>query len=128
MADEHLTTPEDLGRAYAEMLGDGAPALPERVEEEPTVPPSPLRIIEARLFVGGSPLTAKRAREILRGLTEEQFDEAVTQLNADYRRQARPYVIQPQGAGWVIMLRPRFRHVIDKLYGGVREARLSLPA
>ena len=127
MPDEQVTTPEDLGRAYAEMLGDGVPA-PAASPEEPAVPPSPLRIIEALLFVGGSPLTAKRAREILRGLSEAQFDEAMSQLNADYRRQARPYAIQPQGAGWVLVLRPRYRHVIDKLYGGMREARLSMPA
>ena len=87
-----------------------------------------MRIVEALLFVGGSPLTAKRAREILRGLTQEQFDEVITQLNTDYRRQARPYSIQPQGNGWVLTLRPRWRHVIDKLYGGVREARLSQAA
>jgi segregation and condensation protein B len=28
----------------------------------------------------------------------------------------------------VLTLKPRFRHVIDKLYGGVREARLSTAA
>src|SRR6476469_2656735 len=99
------TTPEELGRTYAAMLGDDVwqadvPPEPPAAAESETPPPS-LRIIEALLFVGGAPLTAKRAREILRGLTEEQFDDAVTQLNADYRRQARPYSIQPQGAGWV---------------------------
>jgi segregation and condensation protein B len=126
---EQPTTPEDLGRTYAAMLGE-EPASPilsaangGSIEE--SAPPSALRIIESLLFVGGSPLTAKRAGAILRGLSEEQFDEAIAQLNADYRRQARPYSIQPQGAGWVLTLRPRFRHVIDKLYGGVREARLS---
>lgn len=129
MPDERATTPEDLGRAYAEMLGD--PPSPQVVEGNPRAddtPPPPLRIIEALLFVGGAPLTAKRARETLRGLTEDQFDEVIDQLNAAYRRQARPYAIQPQGAGWVLTLRPRFRHVIDKLYGGVREARLSQAA
>jgi segregation and condensation protein B len=131
MADDP-TTPEDLGRTYANIVGDGpwqadVPPEPPPVEE-PATPPPPLRIIEALLFVGGSPLTAKRTREILRGLSQEQFDEAITQLNNDYRRQARPYSIQPQGPGWVLTLRPRFRHVVDKLYGGVREARLSQAA
>jgi len=129
MSDEpvdHPTTPEDLRRTYAAILGDEIP-LPPR-SEEPAMPPPALRIIEALLFVGGAPLTAKRARDILRGLTQEQFDEAITQLNADYRRQARPYALTPQGAGWVLTLKPRFRHVIDKLYGGVREARLSTAA
>jgi segregation and condensation protein B len=127
MSSEHeATTPEELGRTYAAMVGE-APPEPSPVEE-PATPPPALRIIEALLFVGGSPLTAKRAREILRGLSAEQLDDAITQLNADYRRQARPYAIHPQGAGWVLTLRPRYRHVIDKLYGGVREARLSTAA
>src|SRR5262245_46117315 len=104
MHDEQPTTPEDLGRTYAAMLGEVPPgpgmsaAIPGG-EPEPSTPPPPLRIIEALLFVGGAPLTAKRAREILRGLSETQFEEAIAQLNADYRRQARPYSIQPQGAG-----------------------------
>jgi segregation and condensation protein B len=133
MPDEHPTMPEDLGRTYAEMLGeeawqvDAPPQEPAPPAQE-LAPPPALRIIEALLFVGGAPLTAKRAREILRGLTGEQFDEAIAQLNADYRRQARPYAIQPQGPGWVLTLRPRYRHVIEKLYGGVREARLSTAA
>jgi len=134
MSDEahEPTTPEDLGRTYAAIVGDDVwqadvPPEPPAVEE-PATPPPALRIIEALLFVGGAPLTAKRAREILRGLGQEQFDEAVAQLNDDYRRQLRPYHIQPQGAGWVLALRPRYRPVVDKLYGGVREARLSTGA
>jgi segregation and condensation protein B len=133
MSDEQPTTPEDLGRTYAAMLGEvpSSPGMSAAIaggEPEPSTPPPPLRIIEALLFVGGSPLTARRAREILRGLSETQFDESIARLNADYRRQARPYSIQPQGAGHVLTLRPRHRHVIDKLYGGVREARLSQAA
>ena len=124
------TTPEDLGRMYAAMVGDKAsPAeAPPSQQEDPPTPPPLLRIIEALLFVGGSALTAKRAREILRGLTQEQFNDTITELNTDYRRQARPYSIQTQGDGWILTLKPRWRHVIDKLYGGVREARLSTAA
>lgn len=118
--DEALTTPEDLERSYAALLGGETPA--------PDTPPPARRIIEALLFIGGEPLTAPRARGIIRGLSEEQFDEAITLLNADYRKQGRPYSIQPQEHGWVLTLRPRFRHVIEKLYGGVREGRLSQPA
>jgi segregation and condensation protein B len=84
-----------------------------------------LRILEALLFVGGEPLTAERASAIIRGLTPEQFRQAIAALNRDYRRQGRAYHIQPQEQGWVLTLRPRFREVADKLYGGVREARLS---
>ncbi len=126
---EQSTTSEDLGRTYAAMLGDAGWQVDESaapvVAEEPAAPPPPMRIIEALLFVGGDPLTAKRAREIVRGLNEDQFDAAIAQLNADYRRQARPYAIQLDGAGWILTLRSRYRSLIEKLYGGVREARLS---
>jgi segregation and condensation protein B len=123
------TTPEELGRVYAQVIGEGTwPGEPTGEAEGEAVPPPVLRIIEALVFVGGAPLTAKRARDILRGLTDEQFDESIRRLNADYRRQARPYALMPQGNGWVLSLRPRYRHVIEKLYGGVREARLSTGA
>ncbi len=49
-------------------------------------------------------------------------------LNQTYRRQGRPYAIMPQGGGFVLGLRPRHQGVIEKIYGGVREARLSTAA
>src|SRR5271170_7957009 len=91
-------------------------------------PPSPRRILEAFLFVGGRPLTAATAGEAIRGLTAEQFVEAIAELNRDYKQQGRPYTIQPRERGYVLALRPRFRPVMEKLYGTVREARLSPPA
>lgn len=118
-------TPEDLSRTYADLID--ATAAPTEAEPD-TTPPPPMRIIEALLFVGGSPLTASRAREILRGLSEEQFNDAISQLNHDYRRQNRPYVIQLHDEGYSLTLKPNFRHAIEKLYGGVREARLSTTA
>jgi len=88
-------------------------------------PPPLVRIVEALLFVGGAPLTADRAGETIRGLGEHQFVEVIAALNAEYRAQGRPYSIQAQGDGYVMALRPRFRSVPEKLYGGPRAARLS---
>jgi segregation and condensation protein B len=90
-----------------------------------TAPPPLVRIVEALLFVGGAPLTAARACETVRGLTEGQFVEAVAALNAEYRGQGRPYLIQAQADGYVVALRPRYKVVVEKLYGGPRVARLS---
>jgi segregation and condensation protein B len=84
--------------------------------------------VEALLFVGGSPLSAVRAGEIIRGLGRDQFEEAIHTLNQDYHRQGRPYAIVPQGQGYVLTLRPHFRGAVDRLYGGIREARLSTAA
>jgi segregation and condensation protein B len=94
----------------------------------PAAPPPLERIVEALLFVGGAPLTAARACEAIRGLTQAQFQQQIDALNRAYRRQGRPYVIQAQGEGYVLTLRARFREVIARLHGGQREARLSSAA
>jgi segregation and condensation protein B len=94
-------------------------------DDQPGAPPPLLRIVEALLFVGGAPLTPARACETVRGLSEAQFVESVAALNAEYRDQGRPYLVQAQADGYVMALRPRFRPVLEKLYGGLRAARLS---
>src|SRR5438105_4812186 len=124
--------PEDLGRSYGALLDQHAwevdasePPAAVTPAAPPAAPPPALRIVEALLFVGGPPLTAARAGEIVRGLTPTQFAEAVATLGQDYRRQGRPYAIVAQGPGYVLSLRPRFRGVLARLYGATREARLS---
>ncbi len=103
--------------------------LPESsVEKESSVPPSPLRIVEAMLFIGGAPLTEARACEAIRGLTPELFRDLVAELNVEYRRQGRPLHVRQQDQGHVLKLRPTFRIVEDRLNGGTREARLSQTA
>jgi segregation and condensation protein B len=144
-------TPEELGRSYAALLGQQAweldvPRLDE-VPRQPTdsavpapavppstpapepapvaAPPPPLRILEAMLFLGGTPLTVERACEVLRGVTPGQVTQAIDGLNRSYRQQNRPYLIQSRDRGYVLVLRPRFRPVAERLYGSTREARLS---
>lgn len=132
--DQSSGDSEELGRSYELLMEQNwevdagllaPPASEATAAEMPAVPPQPLRIVEALLFVGGAPLTAARACEAVRGLTETQFLQAVESLNQQYRRQGRPYFILAQGQGYVLNLRPRFRAVNQKLYGSVREARLS---
>ncbi|HEV3203866.1 MAG TPA: SMC-Scp complex subunit ScpB [Gemmataceae bacterium] len=134
-----LPSPENLGQAYQPLLNGEAwevDGLETSTETESsatglaseTVPPPIHRILEALLFIGGSPLTAERAGETIRGLTPDQFTGALDILNKDYRRQGRPYTIRCQDKGYVLSLRPNFRFVLDKLYGGIREARLSSAA
>jgi segregation and condensation protein B len=118
--------PDPQPRSYAALLGPPAEDDAE-APAAPDAPPPPVRIVEALLFVGGPPLTAARAGEVVRGLGPEQFAEIVETLNREYRRQDRPYAVQPQGDGFVLALRPRFRAVREKLFGGPREARLSGP-
>jgi segregation and condensation protein B len=144
MSDPDRTEPEnppgeaarELSRSYDQLLGrqDGEPdrasasnstesQAPEPAE--PAIPPPVHRIVEALLFVGGPPLTAGRAAEAIRGLTEEQFLQAISDLNRNYRQQGRPYAIHFRDPGYVLELRPRYRGLLEKLYGTTREARLS---
>ena len=131
---------EDLSRSYEAMLGqeqwetDAIGAVGQdtaetsevsETSEVVTSPPPLKRIVEALLFVGGAPLTAAVAAEAIRGLNAEHFTETIAELNQDYRRQGRPYLIRLNEQGYVLELRPRYKQVWDKLYGTMREARLS---
>jgi len=55
----------------------------------------------------------------------EEIEAEIAELNRLYRSQGRPYSIQDRQGGKMLLLRPRFRFVKDRLYGGPREARLS---
>jgi segregation and condensation protein B len=130
-----LGTAGDLAQCYQRLLDQEenvSAAEPERTPiraetspEGESAPPPLRRIVEAMLFVGGAPLTAERAAEVVRGLTAEQFREILDGLNRDYRRQGRPYRIQVRDQGYELVLQPRFRRVYERLYGATREARLS---
>jgi segregation and condensation protein B len=113
--------PAELARTYGDMLAQQPPA--EAAEDN--APPPLKRIVEALLFTGGAPLSAVRASEAVRGLTAAQIAEIVDELNRDYRTQGRPYRIQLRDQGYEMMLQPRYRRVVDRLYGSTREARLS---
>lgn len=147
------TSPLELGQAAAARLGGeweldaevlepdaeevpvAAPELPRIIpirpkpaDESESPPPNPEQIIEAMLFVGGHALTAAAARSAMRGLTTERFQEAIDSLNRRYRKQGRPYTIQPRDSGYVLAILPALRHLRERLFGGPREARLTQAA
>lgn len=128
---------DDLGAeapAQKETGGSHPPLAAAQVAESrplppaEELPPSPEQLVEAMLFVGGPPLTAAAACHAVRGLTPERFAEAVARLNARYRDQRRPYLIEARADGFVLAVRPAYRPLRERLFGGPREARLSPPA
>ncbi len=104
--------------------GADAPRSPETSDP----PPSPEQLVEAMLFVGGHPLAAVVACAAVRGLTAERFQEAVAALNRRYRDQRRPYAVEARDDGFVLAVRPAYRHLRERLFAGPRETRLSQPA
>lgn len=101
---------------------------PEPPPAEEEAPPSPMRIVEAILFVGGSALTPERASEIIRGLEPAHFRDLIDELNRCYRRQARPYAIRETEKGYVLDVRPSFQSVAERFTGSPKEARLTQAA
>jgi segregation and condensation protein B len=105
------------------------PILPALAPTEPeALPPSPEQLVEAMLFVGGPPLSAEVACAAVRGMSAERFRAAVDALNRKYRAQWRPYGIEARGDGFVLAVRPAFRPLRERLFGGPRETRLTQPA
>jgi segregation and condensation protein B len=90
----------------------------------------PAKIIEAALFVGGMPLTAKRLSGILRDEFDREFIErTIDELNLRYDDENRPYEIRLDEGGYQMVLRPEFEGVRNKTYGfGPKEVRLSQEA
>lgn len=124
MPDEPMTPPDSAGGWQVDVpVPESMPPTPEPTSA--ATPPAPARIVEALLFLGGAPLSLEKAQSSIRALTAAQFKAIVEELNQLYRRQNRPYAIHEQADGWVMTLKPRYRPVVDRLHGNLREARLS---
>lgn len=91
---------------------------------------SPTQVIEAALFVGGGPLTARRLCALLRGTFEPSFiDQTIDAMNQQYAAEARPYEIRLGDGGYRMELRPEHERIRNRVYGvGPREVRLSQEA
>lgn len=110
---------------------DFADALPQevaQVQQDENQPPPVEKVVEAMFFVGGQSLTAERACEILRGVEVADFVKIIAGLNKKYKAQNRPYRIQPKAAGYEMTVLSKYRILADKLYGMLKEARLSAQA
>jgi segregation and condensation protein B len=100
--------------------------MSENAEALTSATPPPVgRLVEAMLFLGGTALTETRACESIRGLTPAEFTQTIDNLNRTYRAEGRPYRIHSRAHGYELTLEPRFRPILDRLYGSTREARLS---
>jgi segregation and condensation protein B len=122
-------TAEDLAEL---MPPPAAPTATSSLASVPAavLPPTPRQIIEACLFVGGPPLTAKRLATVLKGEFQADFvDQAIDQLNHLYAAENRPYEIQMVEGGYRLTLREEFERIRHKVYGmGPKEVRLSQEA
>jgi segregation and condensation protein B len=94
-------------------------------------PISPKTLFEAMLFLGNRdnrPLTAAAAAELMRDVSPDEIPPFVDELNAAYERESCPYHIIGEGDGYRLTLRKEYYPLRNKLYGRIREARLSQAA
>jgi segregation and condensation protein B len=89
---------------------------------------TPRSIVEAILFVGhpqSEPLSSQQIAGLMRGVTTEEVDELVRELNEAYVAERAPYWIQSHGVGYLLELREEFAPLWDKFYGRIKEVRLT---
>ncbi len=100
-----------------------APAPPAELPTRVT----PKQVIEAALFVGGQPLTAKKLCYVLRGDFDLDFiEQTIDDLNHLYVEEERPYEIRLGEGGYRLVLHEEFQRLRNRVYGiGPREVKLS---
>lgn len=88
---------------------------------------TPKQVIESALFVGGSPITAKKLCGLLRGSFQpDAVERMIDDLNVEYSAEQRPYEIRLGDGGYRLELRPEFDRLRQRVYGmGPREVKLS---
>ena len=131
-ADADVASPRPLTelRLVNPDAEQGGPPAPDPVRNEPESPAArltPQQVIEAALFVGGDPLTARKLCSLLRDDSDHEFvDRAIESLNARYAAQGRPYLIRLAEGGYRMELRAEFEGVRNRVFGyGPKEVRLS---
>lgn len=136
--DEHGMSLDDLGAAFAELLGRGdepyaAPsATPaENAPSDDDVEVTPRSILEAMLFVGdpgGGSLSATRVASLMRGVRAAEIDQFVAELNEQYAANGCPYQIHSDAAGYRLALREEFAELQAAVQGRAQARRLSTAA
>lgn len=124
---QQAVTPSELPQPTT----DSQAAQPAAIAKTSSVPEPPRvsekHVVEAALFVGGMPLTAKRLSSLFH--TEHGFgfvECLIDELNQQYQQEGRPYSITLGEGGYRMTLLPDFDSVRNKVFGyGPKDVKLS---
>lgn len=89
---------------------------------------NPHQIVEAVLFASDAPLTADELARADESLDEDQVEEAIRHLRAEYADGERSFDIIELAEGYQILTRPEFAPYLERFDNVPRPARLSGPA
>lgn len=99
-------------------------------EPDDRVAVTPIRIVESLLFVGAddnSPLSGRVIASLMRGVSPEEVDSMVDDLNKGYESDDAAYRIVRHPLGFQMELAPSHASMRQRFYGQVREAKLPQP-
>ena len=86
------------------------------------------QIVEAVLFASDAPLTAEEIARADETLDEEQVEDAIRQLRAEYDDASRSFELVELAEGHQILTRPEFAPYLERFDNVPRPSRLSGPA
>jgi len=133
---------QELSDVYAELINDEPPAArpaapastPSVEEKQPGIDRqdiSPTRILEAILFVGhpeNKPLMPRDVSRVVRGVSVEEVEQLVEQLNESYQQDSTPYEVACIEGGYVMQLREEAQQLRETFYNKIKQKRLSQAA
>ncbi|MFQ5537082.1 MAG: SMC-Scp complex subunit ScpB [Gemmatimonadota bacterium] len=89
---------------------------------------NPHQIVEAVLFASDAPLTADEIARADESLDEDEVEQAIQFLTAEYDDSQRSFEIVAIGEGYQILTRPEFAPYLERFDNVPRPSRLSGPA
>ncbi len=96
---------------------------------EPILPPREIRaVLEALIFASPQPITAKEIGQVLGGVSREDWQKALEELQADYARDERGLHLVEVAGGWQITTRPEYHDWVRELLDPKTPTRLSIQA
>jgi segregation and condensation protein B len=99
-------------------------------EAEDRVAITPQRIVESILFVGtpdNAPISGRTLASLMRGVSPDEIEKYVAELNASYRTDGSAYCIVQELMGYRLELAASHATVRNQFYGQIREVKLSQP-
>lgn len=106
-------------------------SLPSDSQTSGQVLISPAAIIEAVLLVGrpdNQPITATQISSLMRGVSQDEVDKWIVEINRDYQVNHRAMQITSVGGGYQMQLADDLHSIRDRLLGPARPIRLSQAA
>jgi segregation and condensation protein B len=122
-----VATTAGSGADFDTTVGTSIPTASTESENNSSPAVTAAQIVEAVMFVGGHPVTAKRLCSLLGGHQEvSDIEHLIDELNAQFTSQNRPYEIRLGEGGYRLDLLSEFEPIRSRVYGlGPREVKLS---